>query len=256
MSPGSRQAWAGGDPPVVLTVAGSDSSGRAGIQADLKTFAALGVEGLSAITALTAQGAPGLCEVQLVPPEFVARQISVAAAGHTVAAAKTGMPGSAATVRVVARALGELGMPALVVDPVMTATSGEPLADAEAIRAMVSDLFPMALVVTPNLAEASALAGGQVSTLGDMEQAAARIGELGPAFVLVKGGHLAGDPTDVLFDGANCTRLTGARIESRHSRGTGCKLSAAIAAYVAFGEAVPAAVAKAKEFVTGVLRKG
>ncbi|MGI8426871.1 MAG: bifunctional hydroxymethylpyrimidine kinase/phosphomethylpyrimidine kinase [Actinomycetota bacterium] len=245
-----------GSLPVALTVAGSDSSGGAGIQADLKTFMALGVDGLSAVTALTAQSVRGISDTHRVPPAFVRRQIREVATNTKIGAVKTGMLASSATIEEVAEAFGELGLDQVVVDPVVAATTGQRLLDPEAIGVMVKWMFPLALVVTPNLSEASALTGFDVSTPEDMDRAARQIYDFGPQFVLIKGGHLAGDPTDVLFDGSEITHLGGQRIYSQHTHGTGCKLSAAITACLALGQDVPSAVMQAKAFVNWVLRNG
>lgn len=241
--------------PVALTIAGSDSGGGAGIQADLATFLALGVEGASAVTALTAQTAGGITGVHEVPPGFVAEQIRTVCRGMPVAAAKTGMLASAATVAEVAAAIRSCAPPHLVVDPVLVATSGRRLLGAGGAEAMVSELFPLARVVTPNLDEAGALLGTAVGGVAGMREAARRLHALGPGWVLVTGGHLEGRPVDVLFDGSSVTELDAERVPVPPVHGTGCVLSAAIAAHLALGAGVPDAVARAKEHVTGVIRR-
>jgi len=241
---------------VALTVAGSDPGGGAGIQADLQTFMALGVEGRSVITALTAQNSNGIAAIHSAPAAFVRRQIVEVMADTKIAAAKTGMLLSSETVRTVADTFLEEQVAQVVIDPVLSATTGEALLETQAVNVMIEVLFPLALIVTPNLHEAAALTGLEVESLADMEKAALRIGQWGPQFVLIKGGHLIGDPIDVLFDGSGFTHFGGRRIESRFGHGTGCKLTAAITAYLAQGDAVPSAVKKAKAFIAWVLQNG
>jgi hydroxymethylpyrimidine/phosphomethylpyrimidine kinase len=243
-------------PPVALTVAGSDSSGGAGIQADLATFLAFGVHGACAVTAVTAQDTAGVGAVHAVPAAVVAEQVARACGDLRVAAAKTGMLAQAATVEAVAAALGEAGIRALVVDPVLASTSGTPLLGPGGLPALRDRLLPMALVVTPNLAEASALTGREVAGLPGMREAARALHAGGAAWVLVTGGHLAGSAIDLLFDGETFAELPGPRLESPHLHGTGCVLSAAITAGLAGGAAVPEAVQAAKEHVTGAIRHG
>lgn len=242
--------------PRALTIAGSDSGGGAGIQADLKTFLALGVHGMSAITALTAQNTRGVSAVHEVPPEFVREQIAQVAADIGVDAAKTGMLATSQIVAAVAEAVGEFGITQLVVDPVFVSKNRDRLLAEDAVDALVNKLFPLALVITPNLFEAGALLGREVATLEDMRKAARALHDTGPRFVLVKGGHLQGTATDVVFDGETLLELTEERIDSKHTHGTGCTLSAAIAAYLARGERVVDAITKAKAFVTGAIRHG
>ncbi len=242
--------------PRALTIAGSDSGGGAGIQADLKTFAALGVYGMSAITALTAQNTVGVLGVLDVPPDFVALQIEAVAEDIGVDAVKTGMLSSPEIVEAVARAVRKHGFERLVVDPVMKAKSGDSLLSDQARDALVRHLLPLALVATPNLHEARALAGFPVETSRDMERAARAIHALGPKFVVVKGGHLAQAPRDLLFDGTSFTEFPGVRIETPHTHGTGCTFASAIAAGLARGMDVPASVALAKKFVTQAIQNG
>ncbi len=237
-----------------LTIAGSDSGGGAGIQADLKTFAALGVYGTSAITALTAQNTVGVQAVFPVSPEFVGQQIDSIMSDIGTDAAKTGMLFSAEIIQVVAERVRRYGMTQLVVDPVMVAKSGDRLLREDAIDALKSLLLPLALVVTPNLGEASVLAGFPVHTKDDMVRAAQAIHALGPKWVVVKGGHLRDCADDLLYDGTTLRWLRAEHIETPHTHGTGCTFSSAIAAYLAKGADVPTAVQRAKDYLTAALR--
>lgn len=242
--------------PRALTIAGSDSGGGAGIQADLKTFSAFRVYGASVLTAVTAQNSVGVHGIANLPHDFVARQLDAVLGDIGADAAKTGMLSTAAIIRAVADRLRAHRVERLVVDPVMIAKSGDPLLEPDARRALVEAILPLALVVTPNLPEAAALADFPVADLEQMEAAARRIHALGPAWVLVKGGHLKGEPIDLLFDGRTVTRLTAERVPTPHTHGTGCTYSAAIAAGLARGAAVPEAVAEAKRYVTAAIRAG
>jgi len=241
-------------PPVALTIAGSDSGGGAGIQADLKAFAANGVFGTSAITAITAQNTIGVRGVHVPPWEFVDAQISAVLADLPVAAVKTGMLATAEIIELVARRAGAGDLPQLVVDPVMVASSGDRLLAEEAEMAYLKLLFPHALVITPNLREASLLVGRELTTVDDMAEAAAQLGQSGAPYVLVKGGHLAGDAIDVLFDGDRIQQLAAPRIDTVNVHGTGCTMAAAIAAFLARGETVPDAVRAAKAYTTGAIQ--
>jgi hydroxymethylpyrimidine/phosphomethylpyrimidine kinase len=244
-------------PPIALTIAGSDSGGGAGIQADLACFLALGVHGASAVTAVTSQNSRGVSGVQEVAAAFVGEQIRHVCADLQVAAAKTGMLASAATIRQVAAAVGACGLDQLVVDPVLVSTSGTRLLAAEAQAALVDELFPLARVVTPNLDEAAALTGREVHDLGQMREAARALHGLGAEWVLVKGGHLETKPVDVLYDGTSFLELEGEHIGPAGGppvHGTGCVLSAAITAHLARGASVPDAVRRAKDHVTGAIR--
>ena len=207
--------------PRVLIIAGSDSSGGAGIQADLKTVSALGAFGMTAITALTAQNTTGVYGVVEMEPEFVARQIEVCVTDIGCDAVKTGMLSSAAIIEAVAAKIREHHLRPLVVDPVMIAKSGAPLLQSDAVTALKEKLLPLATVVTPNLHEASALTGREIRTLEEMEEAARAIHDLGPENVVVKGGHLVDTATDVLFDGHKFMELRAERIETKHTHGTG-----------------------------------
>jgi hydroxymethylpyrimidine/phosphomethylpyrimidine kinase len=240
--------------PVALTIAGSDSCGGAGIQADLKTFMAFGVHGANAVTSITVQNTSGVRAAVNVPPEIVAAQIDAVMDDLPVSAAKTGMLATAQIMRAVAERLGARGVPRLVVDPVMVATSGARLMDEEAVGVLVDSIFPLAAVVTPNIEEASVLAGFDVDGPGAMEAAARGIVDLGARAVLVKGGHLTGDATDILFDGSRVVAVSSERIRGGRLHGTGCTLSAAIAAGLARGEHLEEAVRRAKTFVTAAIR--
>ncbi|MDR5709520.1 MAG: bifunctional hydroxymethylpyrimidine kinase/phosphomethylpyrimidine kinase [Armatimonadota bacterium] len=242
--------------PRALTIAGSDSGGGAGIQADLKTFSALGVFGMSAITAITAQNTTGVYAVHEVPPEVVAAQIDAVVTDIGVDAAKTGMLSSAPIIEVVADRIRAHRITRLVVDPVMVAKSGAPLLRPEAREALRMRLLPLALVVTPNLPEAQVLVGREIRDLGEMKEAARRIADLGPRFVLLKGGHLPGHPVDVLYDGEEFSELGAARIPTKHTHGTGCVLSAAIAAYLSRGLEPREAIRQGKGFVTRAIEAG
>jgi hydroxymethylpyrimidine/phosphomethylpyrimidine kinase len=245
---------------VALTIAGSDSSAGAGIQADLKTFAAHGVYGTSAITAITAQNTTGVYRVLDLPAEMVGAQIEAVAGDFTVDAVKTGMLANAAIVEVVAATVESLQLPRLVVDPVMLAKGGHSLLgdDAdETVAAIKTVLLPLALVVTPNAAEAGRLAGIPVSSQDDAREAARRIHALGPGAVVVTGGHLDGpDAIDLLYDGHDFREFAGLRIATRSTHGTGCTFAAALAANLALGDPLPDAVHKAKRYVMGALQHG
>lgn len=237
-----------------LTIAGSDSGGGAGIQADLKAFAALGVYGSSAITALTAQNTLGVQAVYPVEPEFVGQQIDSVMSDIGADAAKTGMLFSAAIIEVVAERVRRWNIEKLVVDPVMVAKSGDRLLQAEAIEALKRLILPLAYVVTPNLGEASVLAGFEVSDKPAMEAAARAIRALGANIVVVKGGHLTDCADDLVYDGSTLHWLPAEHIDTPHTHGTGCTFSAAIAAYLAKGYAPLEAIARAKDYLTAALR--
>ena len=238
-----------------MTIAGSDSGGGAGIQADLKTFAALGVFGTSAITALTAQNTTGVEGVYAIPPEFIARQIDAIVKDIGADAAKTGMLSSGAIIEVVAAKIREHGLRPVVVDPVMVAKSGDALLEPEARGVLIAVLLPMATVVTPNLPEAEVLCGFPVTDLEGMRRAARTIHGLGPRFVVVKGGHREdpGSSTDLFYDGKNFEELSEKRIDTRNTHGTGCTFASAIAARLARGDEVLDAVRAAKKYVSAIL---
>lgn len=237
-----------------LTIAGSDSGGGAGIQADLKTFAALGVYGMSALTAITAQNTVGVQGVYELPAEFVGLQIDSVVDDIGVDAVKTGMLANAEIVSVVAAKVKEHDLPNLVVDPVMVAKSGDPLLREDARDALINLLLPLAVVVTPNLREARVLTGLAIENVEEMKKAAAVIHALGARQVVVKGGHLPGESVDVLFDGQEYTLFRSPRIETKNTHGTGCTFASAIAAGLAKGQSVVEAVGVAKEFITMALR--
>lgn len=238
-----------------LTIAGSDSGGGAGIQADLKTFQALGVYGMSAITAVTVQNTKGVTGYEELSPDLVADQIRAVVTDIGVDVAKTGMLASAAIIDAVAPVIHELSIPNLVVDPVSVSKHGHPLLAEDATDALRSEILPLATLVTPNLPEAALLAGFLVQTREDMEKAGVAILELGARAVLVKGGHLEGlDATDLLVTSSGIEEIAGKRIDTPHTHGTGCVLSAAIASYLAHGDDLAVAVRKGKEFVTEAIR--
>ena len=242
-------------PPCVLTIAGSDSCGGAGIQADLKTMQALGVHGMSVVTAVTAQNSVGVQDFWDLPPEAVRAQLDSILSDIPVQAIKTGMLASAAIVSAVADVLADSDVP-LVIDPVAVSKHGHSLLLPGAGDAMRAELLPLATVVTPNLDEASQLSGIKVTDEDGMRDVARVIAGFGPRWVLVKGGHLAGDPVDLLFDGTRTWRYAGERIATPHTHGTGCTLASAIASYLALGAEVPEAVTRARDYVTGAIRAG
>jgi hydroxymethylpyrimidine/phosphomethylpyrimidine kinase len=242
--------------PKALTIAGSDSGGGAGIQADLKTFSAFRVFGMSVITAVTAQNSLGVQAVENLPPAFVAQQLRSVLEDFGADAAKCGMLSTAPIIEAVAAELERRRVEKLVVDPVMVAKSGDRLLQPDASVALADRILPLALVVTPNLPEAEALAGMRVVDPEDMEEAARRIHGMGPRYVLVKGGHLKGDATDLLWNGREFTRFTAPRIDSANTHGTGCTFSAAIAAGLARGQALGDAIRSAKAYVTRAIREG
>jgi hydroxymethylpyrimidine/phosphomethylpyrimidine kinase len=240
-----------------LTIAGSDSGAGAGIQADLKTFAAHGVYGTSAITAVTAQNTNGVAGVHLVPAEFVTLQIETVVADIGCDAVKTGMLATSTIVEAVAAAVEALDLPNLVVDPVMVAKGGDRLLDADAVHAVRVTLLRLARVVTPNVPEAEVLAEMPIASVDDMRTAGQRILRLGCKAVIVKGGHLSGDDSiDVLVEAGRETRLTTPRVTGPHTHGTGCTFSAALAARLALGDSLDEAARGAKEYVTGAMRHG
>jgi hydroxymethylpyrimidine/phosphomethylpyrimidine kinase len=240
--------------PRALTIAGSDSGGGAGIQADLKTFLALGCHGMSAITALTAQNTVAVTGIHEVPPEFVIQQIDAVATDIGVDAAKTGMLASSALVEAAAKGVESNGIERLVVDPVFVSKHRDRLLAEDAVVALKERLLPLALVVTPNLYEAEGLVGSEVTSLDEMKEAARALHAMGPRSVLVKGGHLQSErAVDVFFDGRDMLELDGPRFDTDDTHGTGCALSAAIAARLAHGDELVAAVRAAKEFVSGAI---
>ncbi len=263
----------------VLTIAGSDSSGGAGVQADLKTFTVFGVYGLSAVTAVTAQNTEGVRSVHELPPDFVAAQVESVVDDIGVDAVKTGMLASPAVVEAVARSVEKYGMPHLVVDTVMASGEGEPLLSEDAVDLFKKRLLPLAEVVTPNVPEAEILAGTTITSVEDMKKAAERIAEAGCKWVVVKGGHLAewakrtaaesaslvtsldaerlaSEAVDVVWNGTKCTTLQAPFLEGSETHGTGCAFSAAITACLAKGMEPLAAIERAKKYVGAVIESG
>lgn len=238
----------------VLTIAASDSGGGAGIQADIKTITVLGGFAMSAITALTAQDTLSVKEVHPVPARFVALQIQTVVEDLGADAVKTGMLLGADTVRAVAAAVRTYRLPNIVIDPVMVSKAGNPLLEEPAIEVLKAELLPLALMVTPNLAEAGRLADMRVDSTETMRDAAVRIHAQGPRYVLVKGGHLSHDCTDILYDGQSFMEFSAPRLATRNTHGTGCTLSAAIATGLAQGLSAAEAVRSAKDFITAAIR--
>ena len=242
--------------PRVLIIAGSDSGGGAGIQADLKTVSALGAFGMTAITALTAQNTTGVYGVLEIEPEFVVKQIEACVHDIGCDAVKTGMLASTAIIDAVAAAISGHKLGPLVVDPVMIAKSGSPLLKPEAIAALKTKLLPLAAVVTPNLHEAGALTGREIKSLEQMKEAARAIRGLGPENVVVKGGHLENTAADVLYDGREFTEFRADRIDTKNTHGTGCVFASAIAANLAHNKTVLESVTAAKDFITAAICDG
>jgi hydroxymethylpyrimidine/phosphomethylpyrimidine kinase len=242
----------------VLSIAGSDSGGGAGIQADLKTFAALGCYGMTAITALTAQNTLGVSGIHGVPPEMLKAQLCAVFDDIGVDAVKIGMLHAPDIVRTVAWALKHYKVQRVVLDPVMVATSGDRLITPMTVQVLVDELFPLATVVTPNLDEAALLLGRPIEAAHELEAAARDLVAMGAPAVLLKGGHLPGDEVaDLLVSGAGATqRLASPRIASRNTHGTGCTLSSAIAAHLALGEPLERAVEKARGYILQAIASG
>lgn len=242
----------------VLTIAGSDSGGGAGIQADLKTFAAMKVYGCSVITAVTAQNTIGVRGIHTIPVEFVSRQLDAVLEDIHIDAVKTGMLASANIIKAVSEKIKQCSITNVIVDPVLVATSGDFLTD-EGLDGLVdafrSLLFPLATVVTPNMPEAEQLTGMKINTFDDMREAARRIKDFGPAFVVVKGGHGSADnAVDILFDGNEFCEYSESRVPTENTHGTGCTFASALAAGLAKGLPVYEAVAEAKRFVHCALK--
>lgn len=236
--------------PVALTIAGSDSGGGAGIQADLKTFAALGVHGTSAITAITAQNTLGVTDILELPPALIRAQLAAVVDDIGVQATKTGMLSSSAIIEAVAAFIESHPIGPLVVDPVMVAKGGARLLREDAVDALRRRLVPLAAVVTPNLPEAEVLLGRAIRTLAERRDAAHELVAMGARSAVVKGGHAEGDVTDVFYDGDELVELEGERIATANTHGSGCVFSAAITAGLAKGEAPSTAVRAAKAFIT------
>lgn len=239
---------------VALTVAGSDSSGGAGIQADLKTFHAHGVFGMCAVTAVTVQNTQKVYAVQEIKPQIVADQILCLFEDVQIHAVKIGMVSSISLIESIAGALEKVNPPPVVLDPVMVSKSGYHLLEPEARDALIANLFPLSEVVTPNIQEAEALIGKRINDLGEMKKAARDILKLGAKKAVVTGGHLRGDhAVDILYDGVECRELSSQRIKTKNTHGTGCTFSSAIAANIARGKDFFEAVTNAKRYVTGAI---
>ena len=239
--------------PTALSIAGSDSSGGAGIQADLKTMSAHGVYGMTAITALTAQNTTGVRSIMEVTPDFLADQLDAVFTDIYPDAVKTGMVANGALIRVIAQKLRQYGARHIVVDPVMVATSGSKLMQDDALDALLHELLPLAEVVTPNIPEAEVLAGMKITSPADMEQAARLLSEKCGCAVLLKGGHHLNDANDLLCKGGEMQWFYGQRIDNPNTHGTGCTLSSAIASNLARSMALPEAIRHAKAYLSGAL---
>jgi hydroxymethylpyrimidine/phosphomethylpyrimidine kinase len=241
-------------PPTALTIAGSDSGGGAGVQADLKTFLACGVHGMSAITAVTVQNSLGVSGFYELPPHAVAEQIESVTTDIGVGAAKTGMLASAAIIEAVAHSVARLAIAPLVVDPVAASQHGDPLLRPEALAALRDRIIPLATLLTPNLGEVRLLTGLDVRARADMAPAARALHALGPRFVLVKGGHLPGDDAvDLLWDGTDAVEFRASRAATPHTHGSGDTLAAAITASLARGRSMVQAVGDGKRFITAAV---
>lgn len=240
-----------------LTIAGSDSGGGAGIQADLKTFTVLKVYGASVITAVTAQNTQGVAGIYWLSPDFVGLQLDAVLSDIGFKAVKTGMLGNAATLDLICEKLKAHRVNNLVVDPVMAAKRGEQLFPRESLEIFLNKLLPLTSVITPNLDEAEALTGLRITTEAEMQQAARAIFDYGVRYVVLKGGHLPGaESVDFLFDGQNCTRFATPRMQTKNTHGTGCTFAAALAAYLAKGRSVEEAVTASKHFITTAIQHG
>ncbi|MEA1936411.1 MAG: bifunctional hydroxymethylpyrimidine kinase/phosphomethylpyrimidine kinase [Thermodesulfobacteriota bacterium] len=238
----------------VLTIAGSDSGGGAGIQADLKTITVLGGFGMSVITALTAQNTLGVHGVHEVPEDFIEKQFDAVATDIGIDAAKTGMLATTQILKIIAKKIKEYEIEKLVVDPVMVAKGGVPLIEEEAQNSLIKELIPLALVITPNIPEAEVLSKIKISSVDDMKKSAEIVYGLGAKNVVIKGGHLTGDAVDILYDGKDFHEFTSERIDTLDTHGTGCTYSAAIATGLASGKTVFEAVKMAKEYITTAVR--
>lgn len=238
----------------VLTIAGSDSSGGAGIQADLKTFSAHGVFGMSVITAVTAQNTQEILAVQDISTDIIGKQIDAIFEDVEVDAVKIGMVSQIDSIRIIAEKLRRYKARNIVLDSVMVSKSGYWLLKPEAMETLIMELLPLATVVTPNIPEAEKITNTKIDTLNDMEEAARAIYGMGAENVLMKGGHLAGDSTDILFNGNDAIYLNAERIETKNTHGTGCTLSSAIASNLALGLSVREAVEKAKKYITMAIK--
>ena len=240
--------------PKAMTIAGSDSGAGAGIQADLKTFAAFGVFGTSVVTAVTAQNTVGVTGVHEIPVDLIVAQIHSVLDDIGADAVKTGMLSSTQAIEVVSEEMARRKVERLVVDPVMVAKSGDRLLRQDAVGALRTKLIPLAAVVTPNIPEAETVAGMEINTEEDAREAARKIADMGAMSVVVKGGHLHGPPVDLLYDGRDFTEFPGERIDTRNTHGTGCTFASAIAAGLAKEKSLTEAIADAKEYVTEAIR--
>lgn len=234
----------------VLTIAGSDSCGGAGIQADLKTFSALGTYGMSIITAVTAQNTQQVLDVQDISADIVRKQIKAIYDDISVDSVKIGMVSNANTIKTIAKSLKKYSAKNIVLDPVMISKSGYNLLKPDAKASLINELIPIATIITPNIPEAEEISNVKIDNIDDMKKAANKIYEMGPEFVLVKGGHMSDTANDVLFDGKDIKIYEGVKIRTQNTHGTGCTLSSAIAAYIALGHSVYDAVKLAKEYIT------
>ena len=234
-----------------LTIAGSDSSGGAGIQADIKSISANGVYAMSVITAITAQNTMGVFDIQDVSPEMIEKQIDVIFDDIKVDAVKIGMVSKIESIKAISKALRRIdNLPKIVLDPVMVSTSGYKLLSDDAKDTLIKELFPLATLITPNILEAKEILGIKIENVDDMKEAATRLNKLGSKAVLVKGGHLKGEATDLLYDGVEFTYFKQERINTKNTHGTGCTLSSAIAANLAKGMTMKEAVSIGKEYIT------
>lgn len=240
----------------ILTIAGSDSGGGAGIQADIKTIVTLGAYPLTVLSALTAQNSMGVDGIHEVPPDFVVAQMESVIGDMSPHAAKTGMLLNAGILKAVTTVLGRHKLPLLVVDPVILSSTGRVLLESDAIRIMKEQLLPLSTVVTPNLYEAGVLSGHRVSTLEEMVAAARRIRELGPANVIITGGHLEEECVDIVYNGKEVYQCRGPRIESEHTHGSGCVFSSALATFLAMGNSVIKGAEMAHEFTRRAISRG
>lgn len=240
-----------------LTIAGSDSCGGAGIQADLKAFAANGVYGMSVITAITAQNTMGVFDIQDISPEIIKAQIKVIFDDIRVDSVKIGMVSKIESIKAIGEALRNVdNLPPIVLDPVMVSKSGFRLLSQNAKETLIKELIPLATLITPNLPEAEEILGGKIITIEEMKEAAVKLKDLGPKYVLVKGGHLENEATDLLYDGENFMYLEGERVNTIHTHGTGCTLSSTIAANLAKGMGIRESVKDAKRYITIAIKNG
>lgn len=241
--------------PRALTVAGSDSGGGAGIQADLKTFTVRKVYGMSAITAITAQNTMGVEGIHPIPLDMIGKQIEMVIEDIGVDAVKTGMLGTSEIIELVAGKLKQYHAPNIVVDPVMVAKGGAKLLQDNAVKSLITHLLPLATIVTPNIPEAEVITGSSIKNMDDMTQAAKEIVAMGSKAVIVKGGHLEGEPLDLLFDGIEFTTFKGTRVQTRHTHGTGCTFAACITAELAKGKGLLDSIHTAKAFISAAITK-